>query len=955
MGRETHSSHRAAEEHQPSQLAPADDAIESLLGKQLGNYVIERPLARGGMGTLYVARHLSLDRLVAVKVLSDDVSDSPGLAGRFRDEARVTANLRHPNIVEIFDFGMVEGHHYYVMELLRGQDLATYLLGKGHLPLRVAVRCLQQICSALSAVHGAGVIHRDLKPGNVFVVDESPFRVKLVDFGIAKIADRSQDRTRYGQIIGSPCHMAPEQALGYTDKISPQSDLYALGALGYEMLAGQPVFQHESELMLLMMHIQEPFTPLRRLVPDVPEDVASIIEACLAKDPKERPPSARYVMEQLARATGEGDYLLQLTHEERASPEPLPPSIVLPVSAALPSLDPPSPLPSLIPPQPSHPALQLASEPPTASPTAQPLPIEARPAVPIGMVAGTRTIARATPPSGPIELSREEDELLGRLLKRMKAKGDFPAFIRNVGEVSRRADAESVYSARQLGDAILRDYALTAKLLRIVNQSYAGRFGSKVFSVKHAIVLLGFDRVRSIAVSISLFKSSAARDKAKRVTDSAISSIVTGELARSLAARAGVGDAEYAMICAMFRSLGHHLAMVYLPEEYDRMLEIRETAGVDLERAAERVLGISLRKLGVGIARRWQLPDRMLAAMGAHVSAGRSLSQEEARMKALAEFASSLCEIVVTQSPGTWEGSLAELLSHHRDLVRLDISEIPPLLRAVRDSFAARYASLGLDTEVSRFSHNVATLPPVGEESSFRNAAQSTHQARVQAGLGRSDRARKPKASRRAPPLGEHGPAILPLQLAKSMADVAVREVGTSPPGDPALPHQELLERVQELSDKLGGRLHRNRILVMTLELLSKYLDLPRVIALVPSADRKELVVQAAVGEDADGLRTELSFPLRSRRARGDMFTTAFHDARDVVVEDTFAPKARCLIPVRYFEAIGSSAFVLLACSVMGRTSVLLLADRDDRRPLPSRETLSNMSAIRLLLVRAAR
>ena len=219
------------------------------------------------MGEVVAADHPALGRTVAIKFLSRRLSADPTIAVRFLSEARTMANLRHPNIVDIFDFGELDGRPYYVMELLEGADLEAVMAARGRFAPQQAEPYVKQICAALEAAHRQNVVHRDLKPANIFVLGGEPPRIKLMDFGIAKIltADAAaKGRTGTGQVLGTPSHMAPEQALGDGEKICAQTDLYSLGVILYQMLAGRPLFDHPSPVMLMLMHVQEPFVPLGR-------------------------------------------------------------------------------------------------------------------------------------------------------------------------------------------------------------------------------------------------------------------------------------------------------------------------------------------------------------------------------------------------------------------------------------------------------------------------------------------------------------------------------------------------------------------------------------------------------------------------------------------------------------------------------------------------------------------
>lgn len=274
------------------------------MGRKVGNFVIDRPLATGGMAVVYVARHPTLGREVAVKFLSPEFEGDAQLTERFLLEARVTASLGHKNVVQIFDFGELDGRSYYTMELLRGADLSRLIQQRQRLHHGEVCECLEQICEALDAAHNVGVVHRDLKPANIFVSDETPRVVKLMDFGVAKVGNnRSPSGTRHGQILGTPTHMSPEQALGQIDKISPQSDLYSLGVIAYEMLTGRLPFESDSEVLLMTMHIKDTAPSIVEQAPDVPPRIARLIEACLAKDPDARPSSARLLGQQLNAAS----------------------------------------------------------------------------------------------------------------------------------------------------------------------------------------------------------------------------------------------------------------------------------------------------------------------------------------------------------------------------------------------------------------------------------------------------------------------------------------------------------------------------------------------------------------------------------------------------------------------------------------------------------------------------
>ena len=269
---------------------PSTDPLREALVKALGSqYEVMRLLGRGGMGSVYLARETALDRLVAVKVLPPEAGDEQSRE-RFRREARTAAKLTHPNIVPLYSFGESDGVMYFVMGYVRGESLAARLNRDGKLSPDATRWILSELADALSYAHRQGVVHRDIKPDNILIDDESG-RPMLTDFGVARARASGTTLTEMGAVVGTPHYMSPEQASGDRD-LDGRSDLYSLGVVGYTLLTGRPPFEGESFRDVIVQHITKQPQPLRTLEPSVPADLAAALERCLAKDPSARWPDA---------------------------------------------------------------------------------------------------------------------------------------------------------------------------------------------------------------------------------------------------------------------------------------------------------------------------------------------------------------------------------------------------------------------------------------------------------------------------------------------------------------------------------------------------------------------------------------------------------------------------------------------------------------------------------------
>src|SRR5216117_1095553 len=275
-----------------SEIENRKSEIENQKVRYFGDYELFQEIARGGMGVVYRARHLNLERIVAVKMILAERFASKQIVQRFQGEVTAAAHLRHPNIVAIHDVGIHDGQHYFSMDYVEGQNLSQ-LVGIRPLPPAKAARYVRLIAEAIHYAHGQGILHRDLKPSNILV--DASDQPRITDFGLAKrfgsdsqLSTHDAQLTLTGQMLGSPNFMPPEQASSQRGKVGRHSDVYGLGAILYHLLTARPPFQAESfESVINHLLNTDPVSP-RLLNPTVPPDLETICLKCLQKEPSRR-------------------------------------------------------------------------------------------------------------------------------------------------------------------------------------------------------------------------------------------------------------------------------------------------------------------------------------------------------------------------------------------------------------------------------------------------------------------------------------------------------------------------------------------------------------------------------------------------------------------------------------------------------------------------------------------
>ncbi len=275
-----------AAREEPAAVSPHGHARRDLSGTVLGDFRLIRKLGEGGMGQVYLAEQISLRRRVAVKLLRSDLAGQEVSLKRFRAEAKIVAQLNHPNIVQVYAFGESEGVHYMAMEYVDGRNLRDYLRRHGPAPVALVLHIVQQVALALLRASELGLVHRDIKPENILLTRRG--EVKVADFGLSRViqGEEAQRLTQTGTTLGTPLYMSPEQVEGRP--LDCRSDIYSLGVTCYHLLAGRPPFEGENAFAVALQHLQQEPPPLQSLRPDLPEDVCALVHRMMAKRPEER-------------------------------------------------------------------------------------------------------------------------------------------------------------------------------------------------------------------------------------------------------------------------------------------------------------------------------------------------------------------------------------------------------------------------------------------------------------------------------------------------------------------------------------------------------------------------------------------------------------------------------------------------------------------------------------------
>lgn len=766
------------------------------MGDRIGRFEVLQPLGQGGQSTVVLARDPHLDRPVAIKLLrlKGEAVERRTLLLR---EARFVGSLRHPGIVPVFEAGEHAGDPYLVFEYVEGETLAVHLKRSGPVEPTRAAAILVEVLDALHEAHASGVVHRDLKPGNIFLTPQG--QVRVIDFGIATRIGQGND-ARLG-LAGTPSYMAPEYIAG--GEVSPQNDVFAVGLVLYELLFGTPAFTGEHAFQILHRVANEPLVLPVDAATRVNEQMLDLLAKATAKDPALRFESAR--------------------------------------------------------------ALQQA----------------------LKTWLGSAAEAPKNRAGGTLEF----------LLLRMRHKSDFPAMSASISQITRLALTEQS-NAATLSNAILKDLALTNKILRLANSVYYGLpTGGRVNTVSRAIVILGFDAVRNIAISLMLFEHIADKQHAEQLKDEFLRANLRGLLARAVCNVDAPQVAEQAFLCGLFHGLGRLLAGYYFREEAEMVARIVDRETCDEEVAATRVLGLSYADLGRGVAESWNFPPEMIQSMRRLPTEGplpkaRSLEDRLQMMAGLADRGTRILEQGIVAP-----GAIAQQPEIQRYCRALGLAE-SHLNRGAEDAVEGlRQLStvLGLAGRRSRLSRLLSAT------SEQEKAVSDTDSALMYSGLSEE----------------EPHPGV------ESLLSVGIQDISRSLVDD-GLCAADLLCAISELLYRaLGAR---------------------SVLLCLRESNGRWMSAKHGFGNDIERLRPLMRFSLQDR----DLFNLILARDVDVLISDAGAERIQRHLPGWYRQNFDALSFLVLPLRLHARPEAMIYAESGQLNGIRlSPEALSQVRTLR--------
>ncbi len=926
---------------------PDDPFVGKLIGHR---FIVQKKIGEGGMGVVYRGVQTGIERPVALKLLHREYARDANLLERFKNEAATASMLTHPNTVTIYDFGSTDdGSLYIAMEFLEGRELSQLIREEGALEWERACDIAIQICHSLEEAHNNRIIHRDLKPDNIMLSSRGSRIdiVKVLDFGIAKMKNREAQTqlTAAGEIFGTPEYMSPEQIKG--DALTPASDIYSLGVILYHMLTGVLPFIAPQPMALLVKHLTDvppPFNQANSTI-NVPSELEMLVMMSLAKSVKERPQSMAdiamflktlvqthqqvpiHIESTLSRVIADKSQRISIPAPSR-NPQP---------ASASQKLQTASPMHA------ASTAHATASARHQVSQSGRVQTVQARP-TPQAMQRPNQTISARTVNERPggksstdknqlpdtvvekpgrdkipdLELydtdfpsvNRSKEDILRELIKKMKRKRDFPAVSKHVSELNTKVNNKSI-SARQLSNVILKDYSLTNKLLKLINSPYYGQVRGKVTTVSRAVVLMGFDQVQQSALGLLMFDHFCmqAGPQAQALTNSMLSSLLSGLTARYIAGKVPRLNIEEAFVCAMMRSLGKNLVAFYFPGKYQQIIKTMRRDKLSEERASLAVLGVTFEELAQELAREWSLPESILESMGKLPDG--PLTKPKSSDEKLRNVAAFANELTYTSTHGAIENrqdDMKALLQKYEETFQIEPEELEQLYQDLSSKLEDYSEAMNLGFKDSPLIKRIMAWS--GQQVSMIPDPLTV----------------APSVEGIVRPLISYTPEKL------AREERVARE-------------RILLQGIDEVAAAVARHEDMNNIVSIILETIFRGLKLSRVLFCLYDPKADTIRARSGFGDEIDDVIK--SFHFKQSRS-GDLFTTSLAQGRDMFV-DLSARGYISKLPSWYREIFNPlpAQFILYPVLVNSFSVGLFYGDVAEGSELLSRTHLSHMMKLR--------
>lgn len=777
------------------------------MGKNIGRFEIVRELGRGAQSVVYLARDPHLQREVAIKTLHFSRPD-PAKNQQLLSEARMVSQLRHPNIVPIFEAGEEQGDLYLVFEYVPGLNLSEYLRANGRLTPVKAISILIPVLDAIAHAHAAGIIHRDLKPQNVLLDSENTPRV--MDFGIAARIESGGDGEAF---MGTPGYMAPE----YIERreCNEATDVFAAGLLFYELLTGQPAVRGENIYEVMNRIANQDIRLPKNDGPDVDDALASILYKATARDPQQRYASVVQMRDAL-------DNYLE--------------------------------------------------------------------------------------PDDIVESADARQSTIDFLLRRMRHKSDFPALSESVSTINKitGSDKETISN---LSNSILKDFSLTNKILRLVNSVYYRQAGGgNISTISRAVLVLGFDAVRNIAITVMLFEHLQNKGNANQLKEDFLRANLAAILAKDISEQSSSRDVEQVFICSMFHNLGRLLSQFYFPDESEEIKRTMEQKPCTEDVAAVQVLGLTFEELGIGIARTWGFPGLIVNSMR-KLPAGnvRKATTAEDRMRILSGFSNELCQLISDVEPEQREKALRKVTSRFGDTIPLSEQALRETMEKSFQEVAQFAGIIGINLKKSAFGRQLQRWGAKSDATGAQEASQAGQSQRLDSTTETS-----------ATVLSGVVPAGAPGSPLDADEDGAVVEAGNS--------EVILMAGIQDISNTLVEEFKLNDVLRIILETMYRAKGFKRVILCVRDARSNTMLGRFGFGPDAPEMARCFNFSLAFTP---DIFHAALSKGVDILITDTNDPKIASRIPPWYRKGVNAGTFVIFPLSIKNNPVAMIYADCD--------------------------